>query len=323
MFEISVEAGGDERHVRVSARELVRLVRRAGDDGNGGKGGGGSGDGGDGGDGERPLLVRRISDPSDVFLRVSRRTGRPYAVEHHDGTPERYFRALTDSPWAVVRAIIGWARREDGWDTGLAWSPLDTGPAGEVPPLDLPDGERERLEEYVREVLVGGYVSRAELAEYAEDYLATAKRRPVSPEQARALADRLWLERVAEQAEWQGETDPERITRAFTALRESGITAHENFTCCSTCGDAEIGDAGEPGARGYVYFHTQCTDAAAAGHGLTLFYGGFDDSRETAATVGREVVAALEAVGLRTEWDGDPDWAIVVTPLDWRRRLAG
>lgn len=183
-----------------------------------------------------------------------------------------------------------------------------------MPPLDLPDGERERLEEYVREVLVGGYVSRAELAEYAEDYLATAKRRPVSPEQARALADRLWLERVAEQAEWQGETDPERITRAFTALRESGITARENFTCCSTCGDAEIGDAGEPGARGYVYFHTQCTDAAAAGHGLTLFYGGFDDSRETAATVGREVVAALEAVGLRTEWDGDPDWAIVVTP---------
>ncbi|GGP92782.1 DUF6891 domain-containing protein [Streptomyces roseolilacinus] len=302
MLEIAVERENGERHVRVSARELARLVRR---------------------DGDRSLLVRRIPDPPGVFVRVSRRAGRPYTVERRDDTAGRHFRAVTDSPWAVVAAIAGWARREAGWEADLAWSPLDTGPVGEVPPLELPEGERERLEAYVREVLAGGYVSRAELADFAEDHLATAKRRPVSPEQARALADRLWLERVAEQAEWQGETDPERLTRAFTALREAGITARENFTCCSTCGHAEIGDAGEPGARGFVYFHSQCTDSAVAGHGLTLFYGGFDDSPETATAVGHEVVAALEAVGLRAEWDGDPRWAIVITPLDWRRRLAG
>jgi hypothetical protein len=72
-----------------------------------------------------------------------------------------------------------------------------------------------------------------------------------------------------------------------------------------------------------VYFHAQCTDSAAAGRGLTLLYGGFDGSSETTTAIGHEVVAALEAVGLRAEWDGDPGRAITVTPLDWRRRLVG
>jgi hypothetical protein len=179
------------------------------------------------------------------------------------------------------------------------------------------------LEKRVREVLVGGYASRAELAELAEEYLVTEGRRPVSREQAEALADRMWLERVAEQAAWQGETDPERLTHAFTALQKAGITARENFTCCRNCGQSEIGGEGGPDARGFVYFHTQCTDSAAAGQGLMLLYGGFDGSSETAAVIGDEVVAALEAAGLSAEWDRDPGRAITVTPLDWRRRLVG
>lgn len=210
-----------------------------------------------------------------------------------------------------------------GWDGGLAWSLLDMGPALEVPPLGVGEDERAELERRVREALAGGYASRAELAELAEEYLVTEDRRPVSREQAVALADRLWLERVAEQATWEGETDPERLTRAFTALQDAGITARENFTCCRSCGQSEIGGEGGSGARGFVYFHTQCTDSAAAGHGLMLLYGGFDDSDETTAAIGHEVVAALEVAGLHAEWDHDPARAITITPLDWRRRLVG
>ncbi|MGA5763454.1 DUF6891 domain-containing protein [Nonomuraea bangladeshensis] len=131
------------------------------------------------------------------------------------------------------------------------------------------------------------------------------------------------MERVEEQAAWEDETDPERLTQAFTALAAAGITAKENFACCSSCGRAEVGDAGSPDARGYVFFHSQCTDAAAAGHGLTLLYGGFDGSPATTAAIGREVVAALEQSGLTTEWNGDPEQAITVTQIDWRRRLIG
>jgi hypothetical protein len=67
----------------------------------------------------------------------------------------------------------------------------------------------------------------------------------------------------------------------------------------------------------------QCTRSAAEGHGLTLYYGGFDDSAQTTTTVGHQVVAALGAAGLSAQWDGDPDQAIAVTPLTWRKRLVG
>ncbi|MFF4171246.1 DUF6891 domain-containing protein [Streptomyces sp. NPDC001744] len=305
MLEIVVRTENGERHVGVSAEELAGLVRRIGSDG------------------DRFLVVQRIPDLPDVFAQVWHEAGGDHTLEYRDGAADRHFCAKADGPEDVIAVLTGWARQEDGWAEGPAWSLLDMGPAREVPPLDLGEDEREELERRVRQVLVGGYATRAELAEVAEEYLVTEGRRPVSREQAEALADRLWLERVAEQAAWRGETDPERLTRAFTALEEAGITARENFTCCRTCGQSEIGGEGEPDARGFVYFHTQCTDSAAAGRGLTLLYGGFDGSPGTTAAVGHEVVAALEAVGLHAEWDRDPGRAITVTPLDWRRRLIG
>ncbi|MEU1310623.1 hypothetical protein ABZ419_17255 [Streptomyces cinnamoneus] len=305
MLEIVVKTENWERHVRVSAEELAGLVRRIG------------------GDGDRFLVVQRIPDLPDIFSQVWHEDSGDYTVEHRDGAADRHFQAMTDGPEAVIAAMTGWARQEAGWDAVLAWSLLDMGPTCEVPPLDLEEDEREELEKRVREMLVGGYASRAELAEFAEEYLATEDRRPVSREQAEALVDRMWLERVTEQAEWQGETDPERLTRAFAALQEAGITARENFTCCRSCGQSEIGGESGPDARGFVYFHTQCTESAAAGHGLTLLYGGFDSSSETTAAIGREVVAALETAGLHVEWDLDPGQAITITPLDWRRRLVG
>ncbi|MFE4449994.1 DUF6891 domain-containing protein [Streptomyces sp. NPDC056796] len=305
MLEIVVRTENQERHVRVSAEELAALVRRIGDRR------------------DRFLVIQRIPDLPDVFAQVWREGGGDYTLEHRDAAADRHFQTVTDRPGDVITALTGWARQEDDWDAGADWSLLDMGPARDVPPLGLEADEREVLEKRVREVLVGGYSSRAELAEIAEKYLVGDGRRPVSREQAEALADRMWLERVAEQSGWEGETDPERLTRAFAALQEAGITARENFTCCRNCGGTEIGGEGGPDARGFVYFHTQCTDSAATGHGLMLLYGSSDGSPGSAALIGDEIVAALTATGLSTEWDGDPDRAISVTPLDWRRRLVG
>ena len=164
---------------------------------------------------------------------------------------------------------------------------------------------------------------RARLVELAEDYLVSGHERPVSREQAVVLVDRLWVERVREQEQWEGETDPERLTRAFAALDGTGIVAREDFACCRSCGQAEIGADGPEGSRGYVFFHGQSTDRAAAGDGLMLYFGGFDGSDGTTASVGRQVVAALEQVDLPVQWDGDPGRAISVAPLDWRKRLVG
>ncbi|MFF3557846.1 DUF6891 domain-containing protein [Streptomyces tsukubensis] len=305
MLEIVVRTESGERHVRVSAEELAGLVRRVG------------------GDGDRFLVVHRIPDVPDVFAQVWHEAGGGYTLEHRDGAADRHFQVVVDGSGAVVEVLTGWARQGSEWRSGLVWSRLDMGPACEVPPLALDEDERLELEKRVREVLVGGYAGRAELAELAEEYLVTADRRPVSREQAEALVDRMWMERVAEQTAWQGETGPERLTRVFTVLREAGIIARENFTCCHSCGQSEIGEEGGTDARGFVYFHSQSTDAAASGHGLMLHYGGFDNSPETTAAIGQEVVAALEAAGLQTRWDRDPGQAITVTPLEWRRRLVG
>ncbi|MGC5009361.1 DUF6891 domain-containing protein [Streptosporangium sp. DT93] len=305
MLAITVLTEGGHRHVRPDAGELAGLVGRIG------------------GRDDRFLVVQRIPDLPGVFVQVWHEDEDDYTLEHREGTPDRHFQALVDGPEPVVTAMTRWAAREDGWDSGHDWTRVNLDVPEPPPPLECDEDEREELEARVREAIAAGYDTRVQLAELAEEYLASEDRRPVSPAQARDLVDRLWLERVGEQASWEGETDPERIGRAFEALEAAGITARENFACCRNCGQAEIGGVSSPDARGYAYFHSQCTDAAAAGHGLTLLYGGFDGSPDTTASVGREVVAALEGVGLPVRWNGDPGQAITVVPLDWRKRLVG
>lgn len=305
MLAITVHTEDGQRHCRTPAAELAALVRRIGNSG------------------DTFLVVERIPDLPDTYIQVLHRAGEDYTLEHRDGAPDRHFQAGLDGPESVIAAMTGWARLNEDWDAGIAWQLLDLAPSVPVPALDLADGELDLLTARVREVIAGGYATRAELAELAEEYLVSQYHRPVSPAQATLLADRLWMERVEEQARWEGETDPERISRAFTALEAAGITARENFTCCRNCGHAEIAAEAAPGARGFVYFHRQCTDAAVSGHGLVLLYGGFDGSAEAATVIGREVAAAVAATGLPVEWDGSPERAINVTPLNWRRRLVG
>ncbi|MCX5386632.1 hypothetical protein [Streptomyces sp. NBC_00083] len=308
MLAIAVDTENGRRHSRVTAEALAGLVRRIG------------------GVDDRFLVVQRIPDLPDVFLQVWHEAGGTYTLEYRDGGADRHFRAVLDAAEPVITAMTGWARATPEWSAGLDWERLDFEAPAPVPPLELGEEDRRLLETRLREVLVAGYATRAELAELAEDYLVSGEYRPVSREQARQLADRMWLERVAEQAGWDEEgeeSDPERLTRAFADLESAGLTAREHFTCCHSCGQAEIGGAGSPDARGFVYFHSQATDAAAAGHGLSLMYGGFDGSERTTASVGREAVAALERCGLSVVWDGDPGQTIEVTPLNWRKRLVG
>ncbi|MFJ8043508.1 DUF6891 domain-containing protein [Kitasatospora sp. NPDC096147] len=305
MLEITVQTESGARHVRPTAGELAALVERIG------------------ADGDNFLVLERLPDRPEVFAQVWHRTGGDYTLEHRDGSNERHFESTVATAKAVTGALTGWARQSAGWDLGVDWARLALPPTPEVPPLDLPEADRATLEDRLRLELAVGYTDPARLAELAEEYLVTPGRRPVSPAQAAALARELWQERIAEQAGWQGETGPERLTRAFAALERSGVTAREHFTCCRSCGQAEIGGEAAPGSRGFVYFHSQSGEAAASGHGLTLHYGGFDGTAATTTAVGHEVVAALHAVGLRTVWDGTPERAVTVTPIDWRRRLVG
>ncbi|MFF4544119.1 DUF6891 domain-containing protein [Streptomyces sp. NPDC001406] len=301
VLAVKVEAENGQTHAHISApglRELVQRIGRAGD---------------------RFLVIQRIPDIPHVFAQVWHEKRGDYRLEHRLGE-DRFFGTNLKDRDRVAELLTGWARQRDGWDAGVDWEPVDLGPREEVP--ELPDDVREKVEERVRLRLRCGYDTRKTLAEIAEDCPVDGDERPVSGAQARQLVDRLWLERLGEQAAWEGVTDPERVALAFGALEETGITARAHFTCCRGCGLSEIG-AERKGARGFVFFHQQVTEGAAEGYGLSLYYGGFDGSAETTTAVGHEVVAALTGAGLSTEWDGSPDSAINVTPLTWHKRLVG
>ena len=45
-----------------------------------------------------------------------------------------------------------------------------------------------------------------------------------------------------EAAGWPALTDHDRLEQAFAALETQGVVCRQNFTCCGTCGVAEIGD---------------------------------------------------------------------------------
>ncbi|AIV36866.1 hypothetical protein LMJ38_29240 [Streptomyces sp. R1] len=301
---IRVETENQQTHARIRAAELRELVARIGRAG------------------DRFLVVQRIPDIPDVFAQVWHEEGGEYRLEYR-AAADAFFGTDLGDPHRVADLLTGWARQEPGWDAGVAWEPIDLGPDKDVP--ELPDGVRQQVERLIRERLRCGYDSRKTLVGIAEEYRDpdADDERPVSRAQAWQLVDRLWLERLAEQETWGEETtDPDRLTRVFRTLDASGVTARENFACCRGCGTAEIG-AEREGARGFVFFHRQSTEAAAEGYGLMLHYGGFDGSEETTTAVGHEVVAAFAGSGLSTEWNGDPGRAIEVSPLNWRKRLEG
>ncbi|MFB7123721.1 hypothetical protein DR950_16765 [Kitasatospora xanthocidica] len=187
-----------------------------------------------------------------------------------------------------------------------------------------PDVLRE-VQERASELIRCGF---QEPDEIAESLVEDLDDQGLTQEEAERIVAPLWAARLAEQAAWPETTDVDRLADAFDALEDQGIVAAMDFTCCAGCGYAEIGGEAGEGSVGFVFFHQQDTEAAAAGRGLMLRYGGFRAGEETTevserrtAEVGRTVVAALEAVGLTAEWDGSPHTAIRVAPLEWLNRL--
>ncbi|MCE6996935.1 hypothetical protein LZG04_19315 [Saccharothrix sp. S26] len=183
---------------------------------------------------------------------------------------------------------------------------------------DLPADVVAEVEEYARSVVHAGFSGVEDAVERVVDHFADEER-PVTEAVARVVVGRVWRERAAEQDGWPERTDVDRLFAAFHALDRGGITARADFTCCQTCGHAEIGDEAREGARGYVFFHQQDTERAVVDGQVWLAYGSFGEAADEA--VGREVVAALSAGGLPVEWNGSASTRIKVGPIAWQKRL--
>ncbi|MEU6733220.1 DUF6891 domain-containing protein [Streptomyces physcomitrii] len=296
MLDITAETENWASPGRVSAARLREIVRSLGG-------------------ADRFLVVRRRTDGFGAFLQVWHQHGAPFELEHRTAAGAHLGADLHEAG-RVAETVVGWARAEADWDAGLLWEPMAVGPGVDV--SELPKDVRAEIEEYVRELLRVGYASRDQLAEAAERWLSDEDEQPVSAAQARQLVEALWQERHAQTRRWPEVTDPDRVSRAFAELDAGGLTARENFACCRDCGLGALAEGGGPD-RGFVFFDQQSAEHAAAGGGLTLYYGAFRPGwapRE----IGHEVVAALERAGLRAQWDGELADTLRVPELHWRKR---
>lgn len=115
---------------------------------------------------------------------------------------------------------------------------------------------------------------------------------------------------LAQQTAGAAISQVDRLETAFMALQAHGVLARHDYSCCSTCGSAEIRDemagavrAGQP-VDGFVFYHWQDTDDAAAAGRLALSFGSRLGGPKGVAEIGGQVAQALRDAGLQIEWDG-------------------
>lgn len=87
----------------------------------------------------------------------------------------------------------------------------------------------------------------------------------------------------------------EQLAKAFLALRQSGIYAEQNWTCCQSCGFAEME-----------------TEKGAKANSKVLFYHGQDEEKLSQGSIylaHRNIkdtdLQALRDAGLVVEWNGN------------------
>jgi hypothetical protein len=129
----------------------------------------------------------------------------------------------------------------------------------------------------------------------------------------------------AKQAMWTKPTDCDKLDAAFRSLNRKGVLARQNFSCCSNCGEAEIGgemnEAKANGRKviGYAFYHMQDTESAVMGHGIYIKYGAAKVDAALTKVIGQKIFDALTAAGLKPNWNGKPDTCVVVA-LKWKKR---
>lgn len=208
------------------------------------------------------------------------------------------------------------------WDRLFGGSPPPAAAAN-----DGDDDLLAELSEQIRGEVAAGFEDSGRIVESAIGAFEDQADRAFLESHARRFVEEALAAHASEQSGWPARTDCDRLDAAFAALDQAGVVARQHFTCCGTCGlaeiDGEIAAAEAKGVRtrGYAFYHWQDTEAAVEGHGICLYYGSCEEGEAADLAIGREIAAELERQGLRPEWNGELDRRIGV-PMDWRRRRA-
>lgn len=180
-----------------------------------------------------------------------------------------------------------------------------------------PPTDPTKIRNETRELVTSGFCDLAEAKRYFLEGHDLSE-----PEIAEVTnhVDAEWRAVLGEQADWADEGDYPRLAGVFASLEVGGIVARMNFSCCQTCGHNEIEDERTTGReRGYVFFTQQDAEFLTPGENLYLAFEGF--GHHDPASIGYEIAAALRVAGFTVDWNGSVDKKIVITGIDWRKRL--
>jgi hypothetical protein len=123
---------------------------------------------------------------------------------------------------------------------------------------------------------------------------------------------------------WPPETDCDRLDAAFESLEEQGILALHNAGNTMSDGHEDaaaiLEESGDATFVGYCFYHGQDVERAIAGGGLLIAFDHVEGDVPDKKVIGQAVQAALEAEGLATEWNDDPETRINLPDFDWKRR---
>ncbi|MEV7395535.1 hypothetical protein [Aeromicrobium sp. NPDC092404] len=204
----------------------------------------------------------------------------------------------------------------------------------------------EDVDAHVAAMVEAAFETKSAIAELTREYFEDA----ASGETIQRVLDQRWAERLQRQQKWSGDGDYARLSAAFEDLSGRGIVARMNFTCCQSCGHAEIVDEKTTGEeRGYVFFHQQDSERLADRPAvLFLAYGSFSALGDFTAerspdlwaladggdqearrqivlgseeVVAGEVVEALRRQGVQVQWVPGQGQRIAVNVTEWDKPL--
>ncbi|APT91630.1 hypothetical protein CPHO_00320 [Corynebacterium phocae] len=210
-------------------------------------------------------------------------------------------------------------------------------------PATLPtDNELvEEIKDYIwKSLIIRGVSDVAEIRECTEE-LFEEELEGVNPIHVEDLAGQMVDIRRHQLTELGGYSS--RLSAAFQELKDRGVLALGDFSCCGTCGSGEAHDLMlERGMDGYVYFHEQDTDdlidsgETYLGYGLNLPKRYTEEewealSEDAATRIYTELCRSMaedtltpvfERHGIDFHWDGDLSVRMHISNADFFRPLS-
>ncbi|MCA9274886.1 MAG: hypothetical protein KDA29_02565 [Phycisphaerales bacterium] len=175
---------------------------------------------------------------------------------------------------------------------------------------------------YAGRLIATGYEQEDYVLELVREMLRDEGVADVDDYATRAVSGAIQAQ-IQSQASWSTPTDCDRLRAAFDSLKEQGILAQHHYSCCGSCGAAEIRiqiDFDESQGtrwRGFTFYHVQDTENAVDGDGIFLNYGDRKGTEEGSIEIANHVCRVLGEHGLETDWDGDLGRRIRVN-LEWQ-----